>query len=115
VSTAWLRTPEGGRALRIAYLGERLTTRQLAERFNVSAPSIRAALSFHCIPRRDNSEAQKVAIEEGRHKHPDLSRPKTEIEKAETAKRMRAIWQERKRAKTGESEPATETKPVTPE
>lgn len=66
----FLLSPAGGEYLRTQY-GEKLrSTYEVAEELGCYANLVRRALFHHGIPLRDRSEAQKVALVTGRHKHP---------------------------------------------
>lgn len=70
----FLFTAEGEAYLREHYVRQRLSTHVIARDRGAYPNLVRRALQYHGIPRRTRTEAQRLAIESGRHHHPTRGR-----------------------------------------
>jgi very-short-patch-repair endonuclease len=88
-----LRGEEGRAHLEKRYVVDKWSTYEVAEELGVSPSKVRRLLIFHRIPLRSHSEAQKVALDGGRVRHPTKGMERTEEEKLKIARGMAAAWE----------------------
>lgn len=78
----------------IAWYEEGLSTYQIAEKLDTYPTKISRALKALGIERRSKSEAQKNALETGRHKHPTKGKERKEEVKIKISESVAKNWDE---------------------
>lgn len=74
------------------YNEEGYSTHQIAKLLDTYPNKIRRCLEKHKVPRRDRSEAQRLALEQGRSKHPTEGRDRTLEEKIKISQSLEQYW-----------------------
>lgn len=82
------------RYLVYAYQELKHSTYTLAQFFQTYPNKIRRKLLDMGVKLRDKSEAQKTALETGRHVHPTLGRKRTESEKIKISEGVARVWED---------------------
>lgn len=75
------------------YVNKQQSPTQIAERFGVYSNLIRRELKKLGFKPRNKSEAQKLALQSGRHKHPTRGTERSESTKIEISNAMAKSWQ----------------------
>lgn len=75
------------------YVEEEMSLRQIAEKYNVYANKIRRLLIKCGVTLRTTSESQKIALENGRSKHPTKGRKRRDDEKERIGMAVHEGWQ----------------------
>lgn len=88
----FLLSREGKKYLLEEYVHRQRSMASIAREQKVYVPLIRRCLIFHGITRRSKAEAQKLALETGRHKHPTKGRPRRESTKRKISKGVYQAW-----------------------
>lgn len=78
--------------LRDAYEVRLLSTYQIAKEKNTYPNRVRRALKKYGILLRDKSDAQSVALQSGRHKHPTKGKERSESIKIKISESMAKVW-----------------------
>jgi hypothetical protein len=89
----WLFTSKGKTYLLEEYVRKERSIYDISDGVDVYPNLIRRALLAHSIPRRDLSEAQKVALKTGRQAHPTEGRSRTKQERDAIAGGQERAWQ----------------------
>ena len=90
MSKEFLLTAEGATYLNNEYNKKNRSTYSIAEEQGTYANAVRRALKKHGFTLKGKSEAQKLALSSGRHKHPTLGTKRTIQEKLKIANSMRS-------------------------
>lgn len=84
---------EGKAFLEQEYISKKRSTYDIAEELETYPNMIRRALLKHNISLRDKGEAQKSALESGRHTHPTEGKERTHEEKIKISNSMASAWE----------------------
>jgi very-short-patch-repair endonuclease len=74
------------------YVEENKSTHEIAERMSTYPNKIRRILGKHGISLKTHSQAQRVALEQGRAKHPTMGRKRTEEERLKISSSVCNYW-----------------------
>lgn len=86
---------ESGRTYLLEEYGRKeRSTYDIAKELDVYPNRVRRALIHHKIQLRNRGEAQKAALESGRHVHPTEGRKRTEQERTSISEGMARVWKE---------------------
>mgnify|MGYP003634230513 CR=1 FL=1 len=75
-----------------SYVSENKSTYKIAEELNTYPNKIRRALKSLGVQLKTKSEAQSVALKQGRHKHPTQGKQRSEIDKINISEGMSKYW-----------------------
>ena len=75
-----------------SYVSEIKSTYEIAEELNTYPNKIRRALKSLGIQLKTKSEAQSVALKQGRHKHPTEGKKRSEIDRINISEGMSKYW-----------------------
>lgn len=89
---AHLKNEETRKYLEEKYVGECLSTYEIARLLGMNSSKVRRLLIYHGIAVRSHREAQKLAMEKGKNEHPTQGRKRSEEEKSSIAKGMARLW-----------------------
>jgi hypothetical protein len=89
----WLFTSKGKTYLLEEYVRKERSIYDISDGVDVYPNLIRRAMVAHNIPRRDLSEAQKLALKTGRQDHPTEGRARTKQERDAIAGGQEQAWQ----------------------
>ena len=75
-----------------SYVSENKSTYEIAEELHTYPNKIRRALKSLGIQLKTKSEAQSVALKQGRHKHPTRGKKRSELDKVNISEGMSKYW-----------------------
>lgn len=88
----FLLTSEGKKYLDDQYIKAERSTHDIAEELGTNPNKIRRALMHHNLPLRTRSDAQKKALEHGRHNHPTKDTKRDKVTKQRISATRSARW-----------------------
>lgn len=93
---SWLFDEQGKQYLDEEYIQKKFSTYEIAEAIESYPNLVRRALKFHGFRLRTHKQAQRIALEKGRHSHPTKGRERSEEEKRAISNGVLHARQERK-------------------
>lgn len=75
-----------------AYVSENKSTYEIAEELHTYPNKVRRALKVLGISLKTKSEAQSVALKQGRHKHPTRGKKRSDVDKVNISEGMSKYW-----------------------